>query len=733
MDQYERILLSDKLESAEDIDAALSGAADDHHGTATEYVVRVSPSLFRTVSMPKVTELQGAWDTVVRRLKGKSLVLIPALPTIPESLGDPQLLDCIDWPLLRLTGNDQGSDSWKTLSDVETADIREADLEAIVASASVRSILTLGTGHFELPSGAHTSHFLRLAECLADLDTVDRIVQWIARNVARTVRDLPSKRQLAILVDNPSMLVLALRFSQLFPSTRVLCHCLPAYPESADAGDEMTAWLEQRLPNDCTNLLSIVGVSSTGALQRLVSASCDSLSVKAQFCVLFSTTDTTSEVYCRLNIDGYAHFSEDAECPMCKEESPVFKIDRARYFLHEHKVDTVPLPIRLFDPQREFLAKYGSTPGVLLTHADDPNDSNPRHHAFYVSVSALLKQDGFREELRDRLKDFPIESTLVLIPPHPTGREIAGFVESLGFRVRFHSDLRIRVEEEAERLLADEISACQTMVIIDDLAFSGSRLRAFSRSIREAGRVFQAPKEIIFLPLVVLAESVDDWGKVRRGLEANHPDQTRKLTWLYQLQLPNWDKTTCPWCSEQRELERLPALTADDTDEQGARLLKPQGLESDTWINHLLRLVVPAFGANSPILPAGSNAIQVLFSCAAAVQQARTSGPPSKRLNAQGFPIAVLLDAAVMQNFQNEMLIVVSLLRCLKRNELSDALRTYLRSLTLDLAGGRGLHDEWALRELLLAEKRGLIPRVKDAGDRARVYARAQFDAYFKP
>jgi hypothetical protein len=367
MSQTERVFLSDKLSSVEDIDAALSGTAEDYHGSATEYVVRVSPALFRAITQPGVSEPSVLWETVVVRLKGQSLVVMPALPTIPEGIADPGLLDCLDMPLLRLSRDQSGTTGWKGLKPDDESEIRHSDLRSIVTHNRTRSILTLSEGHFELPSGAHTTHFLRLAECLADLDTVDRLVHWIARESLKGFRALPNDEQLFILVDNPSMLVIALRLAQLFPQTRVLCHCLPAYPETGDADEDMKEWLEKRLPNDCRKILTVVSVSSTGALANLISGACSSLGIDPQFTCLYATTSTPGDhVYCRLDIDGYSHHTREPNCPMCAEHSPVFKIDRARYFLHERKTKSVSLPPRLFDLQREFISLYGNRPGESL-------------------------------------------------------------------------------------------------------------------------------------------------------------------------------------------------------------------------------------------------------------------------------------------------------------------------------------------------------------------------------
>lgn len=725
MQKEQRILIKDALSSVEDIDAALSGAADDYHGSATEYIVRVSPQLFLAISRPQVCEPESAWGTVATRLKGKSLILIPVLPTIPESIEAPELLDCVDMPLLRLHVEDSTL-VWSSLQQHEVAAIRQHDLEDVVRSQSVRSVLTVADGHFQLPSGAHTTHFVRLAECFSDMDTVDRVVHWIAREVATDLRTL-AKEQLALVVDNPSTLVIALRLAQLFPTARIACQCLASYPESAEE-EGMREWLESRLPNDCVQLICIVSVSSTGALANLLSRACSTLGVKSRCALLYATTDDERcRAFCRIGIDHYQHFSSEEECSFCKENSPVFQIDRARYFLHERKIDTVPLPIRLFEPQREFLVRYGARPGVLVTHVDDPNDSNPRHHAFYISVNALLNDVSFREELTALIETLPCRPDLVVIPPHPVGSKIGQFLGELGYSVRYHHDLRLNLQVDGDAALAAEISAASSLLIVDDLAFSGSRLRAFSRSLRESAEDFTVPECVVFLPILDLCESDETWGKICRGLESNHPGQRRFVRKLYSVRIPNWTKELCPWCAEQKELERAPAMADMESDRRAALLLDQDGISGDNWVSRASTARVPAFGDHSPILPAGATPMQVLFACAAAVQHARTIGPLERRLNPHGFPRSVLLDASVVQHFQTETLLVIALLRVLKANELAEAARVYLREATLNVATGQMPYDTWALRELILAQRRGVVARFRNDADRDRAYDAAEF------
>lgn len=125
--------------------------------------------------------------------------------------------------------------------------------------------------------------------------------------------------------------------------------------------------------------------------------------------------------------------------------------------------------------------------------------------------------------------------------------------------------------------------------------------------------------------------------------------------------------------------------------------------------------------------------MQVLFACASAVQQARTTNAKGQaKLDPQGFPESTVLDAAVIRDFQNETLLVVSLVRCLSRTEVGEPLKKYLCAQANAIGHEQYSHDLWALREFLLAEMRSIALPIEDEVAREQVYARAQFTGFLQ-
>jgi hypothetical protein len=702
----ERAFLPDILDSIEDIDAALSNVALDYLGSATEYVARVTARFFLAASQPNLDETQEAWASINSRLKSSSLVLLPALPSPSEFTANVALLTVVGFPIVRLRSTG-GRLDWGTLTLEEERALRDADLTQIIEANRERCTFTVDNAHFELPSGAHTTHFVRFAECLADIETVDRHVFWIARAHQKQIDQLPQDQSVVAVVDHASLLVVGVRLAQIFPNSRMICRCLAAYPESADAAAEMREWLE-KLPNDVGLLLLVVSVSSTGSLSKLVLGACSELNISAEASTLYQTTRLTEDqAFCLLSLDGYEHFKDGSSCAICSRgETIVFRIDRARYFLHERRIQKVALPPKAFEGSKAFLEQFGGREGVLLAHIRDPNDANPRHHAFYISVHALLQCSDFVQQLRASILEMQPAVDLVVVPDHPIGHELSAVLRSeLPVPVLIHNDLRLDPNSSLHAPLISAIAGSRHLLIVDDLSFTGRRIQAYNRALREG--TFETPATVTFFPLIVLCESSDVWARVVRGIESHHGEKKRFVKFMYELPVPDWDEKKCPWCIERRQLENLPAFVDETHNLRGARLQQLSGLGADSWVSS--DQSVPKLGRNSPILDHGSSAIQVLFSCASAVQRVRTHQDPAKRLNPGGFPKSGLLHESVFAHFQNEMLLNVCLLRSIRPAELSDELRGHLREKLFALESKKDVHDGWALHEFEVARSRGMF------------------------
>lgn len=124
-------------------------------------------------------------------------------------------------------------------------ELREQDLAQFIERERTRCVICAASNyHFALPSGAHSSQFLRLAEAFVDIVTVDRIAYWVALDIESTVRPMASDGRHALLVDHPSMLVLAARV-QMLVSLELEVVTFSTYPSDIEARTATFSLLEQ--------------------------------------------------------------------------------------------------------------------------------------------------------------------------------------------------------------------------------------------------------------------------------------------------------------------------------------------------------------------------------------------------------------------------------------------------------------------------------------------------------
>jgi hypothetical protein len=726
MSTPEWVFLDHPILTLQDIEATLTNFELDSNRNATGYVIRVASEAYRdAISRPN----HSLWADISLRLQNLQLILLPTLPTVSEIVKDANLVALLQSNVMCLRPSEAPDKLLPVTVDC-VGQLRQLDLSHLANTHRAQAILTVHGGHFVLPSGAHTSHFFRLAECLSSIEDVDRLAFWTARNIQECLAG-HQPESLLLIVDHPSMLVVATRVSQLLSSMRIKIEAISEYPDITIGENQLEDWVKQQI-GDSDAVHCVVGVSSTGALRRIVERASESSGCKATFSIIYSTiSSATSNAFCELEIENYAHSGKGEPCDLCADpsQSTKFFIDPSRYFLHERRHEVVALPPPLFAVQKPFLKAYGEIDGVLKVHIDDPNDETGRHHAFYIDVAELLGCEAFTNEVIERVRQIQPQPDLVVIPPHAVGLTIAKLIKAnFEIPVHLHKDLRLNLENASDSQLATALNSAESLLIIDDLAFTGRRLHTFNSALREAGGAFRSPPTVTFFPLIAVPESLDKWGQFQRGLCGNHKGQVQQnLIPLYTIQLPHWNSDHCPWCAESREIEKLPTFSDDDSDERGNVLAdKDAGLYGNRWVNVSPSDQVPILGEKSPLLDGGASSIQTLFACASAAQQARTR--KERPLNGKGFPLSYVIDSAVIRDYTNETLFVVALLRSLLPGEVSDEFRQHV-ALLAKAAASTEPHNRWALREFLLSVKRGLSEDIAEH-DREQVYLSVGFSGY---
>lgn len=399
--------------------------------------------------------------------------------------------------------------------------------------------------------------------------------------------------------------------------------------------------------------------------------------------ILFGVQDIAEQdVLCRLELKEYQHFPAAPVCQLCRKGSQPVQISGSSYLAGYAPTEAVALPQKWFERQKSFVQRFGRLPGVLKVHFNDPNEYTPRHHAFYVDVGRLLDSQDVRSELRDLLKSLTPQPDFALLPAHPVSERLSVFLKSdlaIG-SLMFQGKL-----SDLEQHPREALAASKSLLILDDVFITGSRLDSINRQLREsADKLCPQLTNIHFVTVLATSPSEERYHRRKTGLTAVHK-WTSNLVHLYQVPLPDWHSANqCPWCKEHAilsEIAKAETLLEGPVVERLSQLGDPKrGVETNPYFIPFASSPLPNLGAQSAVLAADSSPMQVLFACASGLQQLRaaTVGP---RLAADRYPAPTFLAERVFSNNYTERLIWLALLRGALPVELEPALKSFLRTI----------------------------------------------------
>jgi len=571
-----------------------------------------------------------------------------------------------------------------SVSNELAAQIRQDDLRACIETARSRCVIRASSSyHFVLPSGAHASQFLRLAEAFVDIETVDRIAFWVAQDILDRLSTLENDHA-TLVVDHPSMLILASRVQLLVP-VRLDILTFPTYPSDLEARTAAFDVL-RRISGPQKVVFVLIGVASTGRLARFIERwSHDDGEAAVSTAILYAVQEIAdARSFCRLNIPDFRHFSDAESCQLCQSDSHPVTIQGSNYMVGYAPAMPVALPANMFNEQKPFLERWGGVPNALRVHYQDPNEGMARHHAFYVDVGTLLSVEVFQEELIAKLRTLEPAPDAIAIPEHPTARRLGTLTgQALGLPVVTLTNEMLRGDGAVDEALGRAVC----LLVMDDVFITGGRMDAMNRFLREH-RDARVPtlEKVHFFTVLAIPASPTKYRQRVAGLTRHHA-RPADLTHLYKFPLPDWHTPeSCPWCREQKVLGQL-ARSAGELDGAIAERLAVLGDTFNGLSDAAFSLAdhattLPALGANSALLAAGASPLQVLFACASGVQQLRCA--EQHPLGADQFPAPSYLAARVFNDHYTERLIWLGLLRALRANELEPALKASLRRYVLN-------------------------------------------------
>ena len=554
----------------------------------------------------------------------------------------------------------------------------EQDLQALVAQGMCtsiedglpRCIVHAPAGrHFELPSKAHASHFIRLSEAFDCVEAVQRTAYWVVVSLVAGLdraEVLPERR---FLVDHPSMLLLGTHVNQIYGGVHQVL-CLKGYPNETTLRADASRILVKGPP-----VTAVIGIASTGKLANVLKDLAAASQIELDICLAFAATDLPDGLtpLARLSVGGYFHSSDAASCEQCGQgKPPPIRVHGNSFLVGIAEIKEVKLQRGFFKEQRPFLDKYGAVPSALRVHFDDPNEVHPRHHAFGIDATVLLRTPDFHDEVLETLRSLDPQPDFVVIANHKAS-------DLLKDTIGRWRDLPVVFLDQIDGL--QNLPRNPSVLVFDDKIVSGDRMRNLNVGLRTPRpHLWDTFNHVHFFAPIVTTKSKKQLEEVRSGLTTNH-DWPATLHHLYCVHLPDWHTSAdCPWCHEKRWLERLASEGGKLDSFLINRLAQLSTGEPLDPMEHLAALpggaAFPALGAGSVAGNAGSSQLQVLVATASAVQQLRTGD--GTNLDPHSLTKPTRLACFVFRDAYTEKLIACSILRSLTSDEVSVEMGKYL-------------------------------------------------------
>lgn len=459
---------------------------------------------------------------------------------------------------------------------VDEADLIHQARAAELGSYSERPGVVLPQSdafHYEAPNGDHYSSYFRGSFGFTSRDAVDGLAFWLTPRIPDSS---------AILVDSPGFLGVGLGLADYFRRELDCDDDAAPTVESRDYYGEDPALIAARLSRDAELdrpvivLSSIVssGRSLDAMLTACRSAGFSSVSSLQLFAAQGSQMDEGVLHFLPLDLSS----SGAGSCEPClSERKPVVRIRKSTGLVEVSAlIEEARITAAVASDVSDFFSRYSGVQGVVSVHRDQ-HDSR-RHHVIDISISTLCDEQEFRLRATDALAPYRHREAVILHPEHHDAAAIARLAsEILGVGSPIGCDpskLGQLTESERERLCSADL-----VLLVDDVAITGSRLRQFRTHLNLRGIVNQSGSPEIGAFVGVLRPS----SSARMEGILDLADRPTRLRFAERMLLPDWRKSDCPWCLESSQMERV-RLPHGSLMDQRRQLLERGGLTSQLFL-----------------------------------------------------------------------------------------------------------------------------------------------------
>jgi hypothetical protein len=566
------------------------------------------------------------------------------------------------------------------------ARIRDAEMRVLIERS--RAHLPPIEGSYYLPPSKKPARsFLRVGNIQYSRHAIDAVTFWLLPHVWHADAILADTWSLSSIALNVSRVLAALRGESPIP-VEMLSRYHDASEESQAALIEILDRLAHaavpagpRSQGDATDLeefgrdlqplriACLVSATQTGSLVALLEEQREvsGLDTEFAFIALYRLGETGDlPSLCDMSKDpGFLKLDPDE----IGDRVPI-GVDAQVYFpLRYITVELTPLAVhaQYFRPFLDMVQGKD----ILSVHRDQRSDGPIRHHGVHVDTDRLIQLPAFVAQFEQRLIALDPVPQVIITPLHDAadrlGRlavEILQGAKGAGPTLVRHTSLEFRsngptAQEDARvRRLLKALPAASAILVLDDCYITGARLTGYQTRLRQLA----VSARLHYLVGLARPPDGEAWKLFKRrvcyrAIDDREHHAQNSVDCVFQLCLPNWLGSDCPWCREAAFYQHW--SSAEEDAELPDFLMERQATlaDRDSGLKDNLFLVDPVLPSlrlysGSVFAPQFCNQAEVFVAVAAAVQQLRIPSGQKPALGARHYPIATVVEA---KNYLHEM------------------------------------------------------------------------------
>ena len=412
---------------------------------------------------------------------------------------------------------------------------------------------------FRAPSGKYCPLFIRVGNVQISRMALNAFFYWL----------LPSlKNVTAIVTDTWSISSVALNAARLLATyctgTPQACDVdmLPRYHDGSEGTvSDVKTVMTRAFGNGRGKVLVLISASMSGNLVIKLRNTIQALGLPEsvfRFQLLYGLQKESSiPPLCDIS-EGFRENEYFSYSDEHGDDAQVIEIDGRSYFPLRVSENAHDIKKNTTKKAKEIFERYKNR-NVFSVHRDShlaPREFH-RHHGIYVDVGRAMHAFAFRRRFVNVLAGITCP-TAIITPPHDAGCCLADFAKRylerkhncmVGVHAHVDLDFSNGVKNEALQGMLARMSWGESILIVDDVAITGSRLAGYQKQLRE----LRFKGRIHYIIGVARPDRKKHWKdqQTRLRYRDNSPkDQHHTADCVEFVLLPNLDAESCPWCNE---------------------------------------------------------------------------------------------------------------------------------------------------------------------------------------